>query len=402
MGRLYNAGRLGIVAILAVAFLPLWAVAAGADEPWVVFPGGHGPGAGKNVVFVTGDEEYRSEESMPQLARILAVRHGFHSTVLFAVNKKDGTIDPQTVDNIPGLAALDTADLMVIFTRFRELPDEQMKHIIDYVNSGRPIVGLRTATHAFRYVKHKDSPYAKYSWDHRPDGGFGREVLGETWVAHYGHHQHESTRGLIAGGMAASPLVRGADDVWGPSDVYAITTLSGNAKPVVMGQVLTGMDPHDPPNKEKHLVPVAWVKSYTGTSGKPVRGVRHHHGPRRRSEERGLPPVAGQRLLLVPGDGGADSRPRGGRFRRQVRSEPHRHRQAQEGAETGGLQTRQGPDAITVPPRPQADKGDTSAHSYVSCAVARQGRFTPRPHPMVLKPSGNTCDTVRPAGTTKV
>jgi hypothetical protein len=271
MGRLHNAGKVGIVAILAVAFLPLWAVAAGADEPWVIFPGGHGPGAGKNVVFVTGDEEYRSEESMPQLARILAVRHGFRATVLFAVNKKDGTIDPQTVDNIPGLAALDTADLMVIFTRFRELPDEQMKHIIDYVNSGRPIVGLRTATHAFRYVKHKDSPYAKYSWDHRPDGGFGREVLGETWVAHYGHHQHESTRGLIAEGMAASPLVRGADGVWGPSDVYAITTLSGDAKPVVMGQVLAGMDPHDPPNKEKHLVPVAWVKSYTGASGKPAR-----------------------------------------------------------------------------------------------------------------------------------
>jgi type 1 glutamine amidotransferase len=271
MGQLHNAGKLGIAAILAAALTPLWAAAARAGEPWVTFQGQHGPGLGKHIVFVSGDEEYRSEESMPQLARILAVHHGFRSTVLWAINKKDGTIDPQTVDNIPGLAALDTADLMVIFTRFRELPDDQMKHIVDYINSGKPILGLRTATHGFRYVKHKDSPYAKYSWDQRPGGGFGRQVLGETWINHYGHHQHESTRGLIAEGMSGTPIVRGVDDIWGPSDVYAITTLSGDSKPVVMGQVLAGMNPQDPPNKEKHLVPVAWVKTYTGAAGKPAR-----------------------------------------------------------------------------------------------------------------------------------
>jgi len=239
---------------------------------WTVFEGKDGPGKSKHIVLISGDEEYRSEELMPQLAKILALHHGFKCTMLFAINKEDGTIDPQTLDNIPGLRALDTADMMVLFTRFRELPDEQMKHIIDYTNSGRPIMGLRTATHAFRYREHKDSPYAKYSSrDTELEGGYGRQVLGETWVNHYGGHQRESTRGLIVKGMESHPIVKGVEDIWGPSDVYGITTLSGDSKPLIMGQVLVGMDPQDAPNSEKEPVPVAWIKSYTGSQGKVSR-----------------------------------------------------------------------------------------------------------------------------------
>jgi hypothetical protein len=242
------------------------------DDPWIVFEGKDGPGKGKHIVFVTGDEEYRSEESMPQLAKILAVHHGFKCTVLFAINRNDGTIDPETLDNIPGLEALQTADLMVIFTRFRELPDEQMKYIIDYTNSGKPIVGLRTATHAFNYTRHKDSPYAKYSFrSNDPKGGWGREVLGETWIDHYGDHGRESTRGVVAKGMENHPIVRGCEDIWGPSDVYALTTLHGDCKPLVMGLVLSGMKPDDPPNPKKKLLPVAWIKTYTGSQGKTAR-----------------------------------------------------------------------------------------------------------------------------------
>ncbi len=245
-----------------------------AADPWIVFEGGSGPGAGKHIVFVTGDEEYRSEESMPQLAKILAIRHGFKCTVLFAINKSDGTIDPQTLDNIPGLEALDTADLMVLFTRFRQLPDDQMKHIIDYTESGRPIVALRTATHAFNYGDQKDGPYAKYTYNNNSSdfkGGYGRQVLGETWVTHYGRHQRESTRGIIAKEMQGKPLVRGCEDIWGPSDVYGLTTLLGDCQPVIMGQVLQGMNHDDEPNPDKKLVPVAWIKTHTGASGKAAR-----------------------------------------------------------------------------------------------------------------------------------
>ncbi len=260
------------VVLLASTLFALTAglLAAADAQPWVDYRAGNGPGRDKHVVFVTGDEEYRSEESMPQLARILAKHHGFRCTVLFAIDPKDGTINPQQNDNIPGLHLLDDADLMVIFTRFRDLPDDQMKHVVDYVNSGRPIVGLRTATHAFQFKVH--TTYSKYDWRSKDfDGGFGRQVLGETWINHYGKHQHESTRGVIADGMADHPILRGVKDIWGPSDVYGITTLTGDSKPLVMGQVLTGMKPDDPPKPDMKLVPVAWTKTYTADVGKPAR-----------------------------------------------------------------------------------------------------------------------------------
>ena len=238
----------------------------------VVLKGQDGPGIGKHVVFVIGDDEYRSEDAMPQLAKILAVHHGFKCTLLFALNKQTGEIDPSSQENIPGLEALETADLMVMFTRFRELPDAQMKHIVDYTNSGRPIVGLRTATHAFNYSRNPQSPYAKYSFRSKdPDGGWGRQVLGETWINHYGHHNHESTRGVVVKGKEEHPIVKGVGTIWGPSDVYGLKELSGDSDPLVMGLVLKGMDPADEPNTEKPPLPVAWTKTFTGTEGQTAR-----------------------------------------------------------------------------------------------------------------------------------
>lgn len=261
-----------LAGLLVAAFLGWTGASFAADNPWIVYEGKDGLGKGKHIVFVTGDEEYRSEESMPQLAKILAVHHGFKCTVLFAIDPKDGTINPNQSDNIPGLENLKTADLMVIFTRFRDLPDDQMKPILDYINSGKPIIGLRTATHAFNFKKYLT--YAKYSWTSKEpgwEGGFGRQVLGETWIDHYGKHQVESTRGLIAKGMEKNPIVKGCEDIWGPSDVYAITKLQGDCQPIIMGQVLLGMNPTDQPNTEKEMVPVAWTKTYTGEAGKATR-----------------------------------------------------------------------------------------------------------------------------------
>ncbi len=240
--------------------------------PGVVFDGYDGPGKGKHIVLIAGDDEYRSEEVIPQLAKILAVHHGFKCTVLFSLNKETGEIDPGAQDNIPGLEALKTADLMVMFLRFRDLPDEQMKYIMDYTNSGKPIMGLRTSTHAFFFRKHKK--YAKWSFraGGETKGGYGRQVFGETWAGHYGHHNRESTRGVIAKGAENHPIVKGCDDIWGPSDVYGIRSLCGDdCKPLIMGVVLKGMKPTDEPNPKKKPVPVAWTKTYTGTKGKAAR-----------------------------------------------------------------------------------------------------------------------------------
>jgi hypothetical protein len=146
-----------------------------------------------------------------------------------------------------------------------------MKHIMDYTNSGKPIVALRTSTHPFFYPD-ASHPYAKWNWNSKdPEGGYGRAVLGETWVSHYGHHNVESTRGIVAPGMEVHPIVRGCEDIWGPSDVYEVRELTGDSKPVILGQVLTGMDPNDKPVEGKKELPVAWIKTYTGTSGKPSR-----------------------------------------------------------------------------------------------------------------------------------
>jgi type 1 glutamine amidotransferase len=258
-----------IFAGLALAF----AAAALADDPWVVYEGKDGPGKGKHIVLVSGDEEYRSEEALVQLGRILAVHHGFKCTVLFALDP-DGTINPTNVSNLPGLEALKTADLMIIATRFRNLPDDQMRHIVEYVEAGKPIIGMRTATHAFNIPPGKT--YSKWSFNSKEwDGGFGRQILGETWINHHGHHGKESTRGVVAKGMENHPIVRGCEDIWGPTDVYTVRLpLPGDSKPLVLGQVLEGMKPTDPPVKNQKndpMMPIAWIKTYQGRGGQTGR-----------------------------------------------------------------------------------------------------------------------------------
>src|SRR5699024_9532044 len=131
-------------------------IAAQEHEQWISYNGGEGPGHGKHIVFVSGDEEYRSEEALPLLAKILARNNGFDTTFLFSINPETGYVDPQCQANIPGLEKLQTAGLMVIFTRFRELPDQQMIYIDEYIQAGKPVIGMRTATHAFNYEHNKD------------------------------------------------------------------------------------------------------------------------------------------------------------------------------------------------------------------------------------------------------
>ncbi|MCY2959415.1 MAG: hypothetical protein NTY35_04555 [Planctomycetota bacterium] len=241
----------------------------------LVYQGLNGAGAGKHVVLVSGDEEYRSEEALPQLARILSSQHGFRCTVLFAIDPATGAIDPDKRDSIPGLAALDTADLLVLFTRFRRLPDEDMRHVVAYVESGKPIIGIRTATHAFAYEPDSKSPYARWSWDSQQwPGGFGKQVLGETWVAHHGKHGTESTRGVVPESAKALPILRGVRDVWGPTDVYAVGALPPDAIVLLEGSILANMEPtaaavDDARNAPR--MPIAWIRERALAGGKKQR-----------------------------------------------------------------------------------------------------------------------------------
>ena len=267
-----------IAACIALGVLSLTASARANN--WASYEGKEGPGKGKHIVFIAGDEEYRSEEALPMLARLLSQRHGFKCTVLFSL-AADGTFDPNNEASVEGIEALDSADLCVMLTRFRHWPDDKMKHFDDYLKAGKPFIALRTSTHAFN--NDKKSAYAKYGFNASKDtgwqGGFGKEVLGETWVSHWGSHKHEATKGIIVDSSKDDVILRGVADVFGNTDVYEAHPPS-DAKILVNGQVLKGMEPTDPPaqyNKKTKdgevdvntpMQPVVWTREYKGEGGK--------------------------------------------------------------------------------------------------------------------------------------
>src|SRR5688572_22638668 len=252
----------------------LIAMAANAQKSeWVQYKGNTGPGQGKHIVFISGDEEYRSEEALPMLAKILSRKYGFTCTVLFAVDPNTGMIDPNNQTNIPGLDNLENGDLMVMSLRFRELPDDQMKYIDNYIESGKPVIGLRTSTHAFNYTRNKGSKYARYDFKSTIKGwedGFGKKIFGETWVDHHGVHGKEGTRGLINGieQNKKNPLLNGVKDIWCATDVYTVRDLPADAMVLIFGQPTKGMTADAPVNTNKSLMPVAWTRSYSAPSGK--------------------------------------------------------------------------------------------------------------------------------------
>jgi hypothetical protein len=207
----------------------------------IVFQGTSGPGTGKHIVLLAGDEEYRSEEMLPQLAKILAAHHGFKCTVLFSTNPQTGEIDPNEIKNMPGLEALATADLCIMMMRFRNWPDAQMKYFADYYLAGKPFIALRTSTHAFNGIS-PNSPYAAFNYNAANwSGGFGRQVLGESWTSHWGQHKAQATRAILSEPAAsAEPILRGVTTFVGPTDVYEAAP-PADAKILLRGQVLNGM-----------------------------------------------------------------------------------------------------------------------------------------------------------------
>ncbi len=228
--------------------------------------------------MIAGDDgEYHSEETLPQLAKILALRHGFNCTVLFPLDP-DGTINPHQNRDLEGLKALKKADLLVLFMRWRDLPDNQMKMLIDYIQSGRPILVIRTGTHPF-WLKTSQT-YAKWNWNSTVpgwEGGFGRHVVCETWVAHHGAHGKQSTRAWFAPEADDSPILRGitSGGIWVPTEVYEVRLpMQPTCHPLLLGQVLSGLHPNDPPVQGKvndPMMPVAWTNTYTTPSGRKAR-----------------------------------------------------------------------------------------------------------------------------------
>ena len=240
------------------------------DSPWCTYLPGEAKDNGKHIVLIAGDEEYRSEEALPMLGKILSQRFGFKCTVLFPINNETGEIDPNNQQNIPGMEHLEDADLVIMALRFRCLPDEQMRYFDSYMMSGRPVIGLRTSTHAFRYPGEFSTSFRRYGGSSEWPGGFGKQVLGETWVNHHGHHGRESTRGVINPSEANNVLLTGVSDVWGPTDVYGIRELPAGSNVLLNGQVIDGMKPEDSAvdgEKNNPMMPLAWTRNWTNSQG---------------------------------------------------------------------------------------------------------------------------------------
>ena len=246
---------------------------------WLTYPGGEGPGKGKRIVLIAAEQEYRSEQSMPMLAKILSTHHGFNCTVLFGVNER-GEVDPTLPvypekgkeaefkpHHIPSLEQLASADLVIFFTRLLTLPESELETIVKYVDSGKPIIALRTANHGFRGALPYKIAGKPVRWS--------EDILGGNFLNHHGRWHADSTRGSFDKEAAQHPILQGVTDIWGDSDVYRTykegTSLPADCTPLVWGQPLMGRKPDDLPNAELEPLPVAWVKSWQTSSGRSAR-----------------------------------------------------------------------------------------------------------------------------------
>jgi hypothetical protein len=246
---------------------------------WLVYSGGEGPGKGKHIVLIAADQEYRSEQAMPMLAKILSTHHGFDCTVLFGVNEKD-EVDPTMPvypekgkeaefkpHHIPGLEHLAKADLVIFFTRLLTLPMSEQQQIVTYIDSGRPIIALRTANHGFRGPLPYKIGGKQVRW--------GEDVLGGAFMGHHGRWQADSTRGTLVVEQKNHPILTGVSDIWGKTDVYRTykegTSLPEGCTALVWGQPLMGRKQDDAPNTKLEPLPVAWIKNWRTSSGQSAR-----------------------------------------------------------------------------------------------------------------------------------
>jgi type 1 glutamine amidotransferase len=201
------------------------------------------------VVFVIAEDEYDADRTLANFAHELQTKYDFACEFALGVAKPDSAKER---DNIAGMEALAGADIAVVYVRRRALPPEQMKYLRDYIKAGKPLIGLRTASHAF--VVRGDKPEAGFlEW---PD--FDPEVLGGNY---HGHHGNKGTNGprtyvWVERGAESHPILAGVPrgEIHVPSWLYKTLPLSKSATVLMMGRV-DDRKPHEP---------VAWTNTRTG------------------------------------------------------------------------------------------------------------------------------------------
>jgi len=258
------------IAVTAVSMFTVGVILAQQPNDHLVFEGGEGPGAGKHIVLLAGDEEYRSEEAMPMLGQLLSKHYGFKCTILFSLNEQ-GEVDPTAQGSLSHPEALDSADLMILSLRFRSWNDDILSKFDAAIQRGTSIIGLRTSTHAFRIPGNKK--WHKYSFNAKKttgwEKGFGRHVLGEGWVKHHGKHKVEGCRSVIEEANKDNPILNSVGTIFAESDVYTAEPQSDSTI-LLRGEVTETLEPDSAPvvKKNNPMQPIAWTRLFKNESGK--------------------------------------------------------------------------------------------------------------------------------------
>lgn len=239
--------------------------------------------AATKVVFLTGDDEYRSEESQPMLAKILERDYGFSTVVGFSIDE-NGFVAPTETESLTMVEELEDADLLVMYLRFRRPTTEQFQFILDYLANGKPVVAFRTSTHAFRFAF--DAGMESWGYQNDPEsphslgGGESiRELLGQGWITHHGHFddgEKPLTDVTIRDGKETHPILSGVEPFPAYSWLYHVDggdhTMAGDPELLLDGRALQSSKIK---RKQTDLYPltnpVAWTKMHQGSGGKSGR-----------------------------------------------------------------------------------------------------------------------------------
>lgn len=228
----------------------------------------------QKVVFLCGDDEYRSEESMPMLAKMIKRDYGFETVVGFSVDEK-GHINPNVQSSITMTEELADADLLVMFLRYRKPSEKAFANILNYFHSGKPIVAFRTSTHAFRFEPER----GRYEWGWQNDpkqihslagGDHMRELVGQKWLTHHGHFDDGKkplTSITIKGENSCHPILRGIETFETYSWLYHVEgggdTVGGEPSFLLEGTSLKSKHKQKG-NADRYPTtgPVAWTKTH--------------------------------------------------------------------------------------------------------------------------------------------
>lgn len=188
-----------------------------------------------HIVFVIGEDEYKTWETLPKFAAEQLVPRGLRCTIVHA--------DAMDGNNFRGVEALKSADLLIVSVRRRSPEEKQLALIREFVAAGKPVVGIRTASHAF-HTKGKH-PEGHAEWQE-----FDHDVLGGNYTGH--HPEGSKTKIAVADSTAKHKILEGVsvESLVGNGSLYKVSPLAKTTEPILIGSI-------EGANSE----PVAWTNT---------------------------------------------------------------------------------------------------------------------------------------------